>query len=122
MADATVRFTWTKSASTDVVKQNFSVSCQPADGSPAHEQAFELGPTVELLEVTVHENETCTATLTAEDAAGNVSAPATVTFNVGDLTQPLPPTNLAFEIVDVSGPSPDPVPDPDDGSGPGPAP
>jgi hypothetical protein len=117
MANVKIKLTWTKSASLDVVAQHLIAVLSPLGGGSGTTAEFDLGPNVQSFQRDVPENTAVSVQLRAKDAAGNFSEPATLDFETGDDSAPLPPTNLAFEVVedggsndnddDVSGPGPD---------------
>jgi hypothetical protein len=92
---ARVRLYWETSASPDVDKQILTFDLN--GGLPTK---VELGPTVTEYLVVVPEKADVNVELVANDGYHN-SSPATLTFNVGDLLEPLPPTGLGWEIVEL---------------------
>jgi hypothetical protein len=96
MANATVKLTWVKSVSTNVLKQVLTVK-------KGEETAVdtELAPDVqEALVVDVSENVLVTASVVVENTWGVKSVPATVTFTLTDIV-PAPVTDLTYTVVEV---------------------
>ena len=96
MKKALVRLFWELSTSEDVVEQ-----CLKVDSALMGEDHVDLDNFVTEYQTTVAEDDDVFVTMVVKDEAGNESAPATLTFNVGDLTAPLAPTGLGFEVLEV---------------------
>ncbi len=96
MKVATVRFTWTKSPSTDIVKREFIL-----DINGAGQQVTEIGTSVEEFVVDINAPSGGSFTTRLTDEEGNVTMSVTQSFTIPDLEAPLPDTNLAYTIVAV---------------------
>ena len=97
MSTALVKFTWVKSASSDVVKQHLTVNVVGADAPVV---SVDLDPAIEEFgPVELQEKSQVVVTLVANDGVYD-SSPCTLTFTLGDLMAPEPPTNLEYSIVD----------------------
>lgn len=97
MRDVRVRFTWTLSASDDVVKQSLVVVDRVSGEVLVGE---DLLPDVTEFEVVLQEKQALRAELRAHDET-QASDPAVLEFGIPDVTKPLPPTNFAWELVEV---------------------
>lgn len=95
MKVATVRLSWSRSPSADVTAQKVLVTI---DGT---ETVFETGPQIEEWTLDIKANSSVQFRLDTYDSEGKVAQSATLSFTIGDLEDPLPATNLAWEIVGV---------------------
>lgn len=93
---ASVKLSWTKSQSVDVLKSILSVQI---DGGIA--TVTELGPEVESAVVDVNAKSSVVFSVTTVDSEGLSTVSELYTFTLGDLEAPLPATNLFHEVVGV---------------------
>lgn len=91
---ARIRLNWVPSISTDVESQTLGIHIN------GDFLEYNLPPGADSFEFVAAEKAEVTVDVTASDGA-YVSPPATVTFNVGDLSEPAAPTGLQFTIVEV---------------------
>ena len=98
MRMARVRASWTPSVSTDVESQTVSV-VNENDGTILVDET--MSGSARMVEFEAGERVNLTLEVTAFDGTYH-SVPASVSFNTGDFTRPMPPTNLRFEIVEIT--------------------
>lgn len=95
MKEALVSVSWLRSASTDVESQNFIVSVNSATVLDES-----LDSSVDNYQFWVAEKSLVAVSLTVFDGT-NLSVPATLSFQVPDLTEPLAATDLTFQILET---------------------
>lgn len=109
MKVADVKLRWTKSPSTDVVKQ--IVRTTIAGGTTE----VELGPEAEEYMVVISASTPFSFSVDTFDSEGNHTASETYTNVIGDLEAPQPAAGLFHEVVgvrDIDAPPPAPPPAP----------
>lgn len=95
MKEALVRLTWSPSVSSDVTSQHLVVT-----GNTLQLVDTALDPVVDNYELWVDEKTLLAVTLTASDGV-NVSEPATLSFQIEDLTEPAAPLGLFATIEEI---------------------
>lgn len=93
---ASVKLSWAKSKSPDVVKTTLSVAI---DGQAA--TVTGLGPEVESVVIDVNAKSSVVFSVTVTDSEGLSVVSENYTFTLGDLEAPLPATNLFHEVVAI---------------------
>lgn len=100
---ASVRHFWSKSPSADVTKV---VAVLTINGN---ETRTEYGPEVEEFVTDVNAGSSVSYKIETYDSENKVATSETYAYNLGDLVDPLPATNLSHEVVSVRDDEP-PVP------------
>ena len=107
MKVADVRCVWRKSPSQDIVKAEFVWSVN--DGP---ETTLEVGPEIEKNTIVVPAGGKFAFRVTVTDREGKTATSESYTHTLGDLVDPLPPTDLGHEVVSVRDETPEPGPEP----------
>jgi hypothetical protein len=92
---ADCKFKWTKSASTNIKKVEVFVN------NNGHETVMELGPDVESFVVVVRPFTNITCKIRVTNADGLTAETELYPVTVNDLENPLPPTGLSHELLNV---------------------
>jgi hypothetical protein len=107
---ATVKLGWTKSASADVAKVDILTTIGGTQTTTT------VGPEVESIQVDVAASTSFSFQVVVTDSEGLTASSEIYAFTLGDLTDPLPATDLFHQIIavrDDTPPSPPPTPAPD---------
>lgn len=97
---AKVKLFWELSPSDDVVSQELEVHVRGEDDSVHQDLVETLENFVTSYEFVAHEKDSVNVSLKANDGT-SLSEAAVLEFNIGDLTSPLAPTGLGYEIVEL---------------------
>lgn len=103
MKVADIKLFWRRSPSPDIVSQKVLLT---VDG--VQETGAEFGPEVEEMQITVHAGSAVSFQVESKDAEGETVASVIYNFQLGDLTAPLPATDLGHEIVAIRDDEPAP--------------
>lgn len=97
MLNARIKLTWNPSPSLDVSSQMLSISF----GDEVRDIIQNLPPSLDEFIFTAEEFDNVEVRLTAVDFMDQFSEAAVLSFNLGDLASPLPPSALGWQIVDI---------------------
>lgn len=92
---ATVRLFWTRSPSSDAVRQTVKI----VNGGAL--STVELDMVAQEVTVTVKASSSCSFSIDTFDDEGNVASSEVYAFTLGDLEKPQPATNLGHEVLSV---------------------
>lgn len=95
MKIAMVRLSWTKSPSMDIDRVELRVVIN------GNETLTTFGNEIEEFVTEINANSNVSFSLKVFDSEGKEASSETYTFGLGDLENPLPPTNLFHEVLSV---------------------
>lgn len=96
MKVADVKLSWSRSASTDVVKRFIILT---VDG--VEQTSIELGPEVDSYQLEVKASQSVSFVTRVVDSEGLETQSSSYSFQLGDLTAPQPDTGLTHEVIAI---------------------